>query len=136
MKFHNHSWFICIYDGFNFVDAVKIAAFDGASSLGLIYKNNRGVRSFKKRKKLEAYEEFVHLLGESPYDPLLQFNVGSSLSGVGEEEKSATLYKQLLKDVDGLLSQNHRKRRAAEIIKNQIRDSLQFGSALPNGARI
>ncbi|MBY0385936.1 tetratricopeptide repeat protein [bacterium] len=71
-----------------------------AQSLDLIYKNNKGSRSFKNDKKMEAYEEFLGALTLDPYNPLVQFNLGSTLSGLGEEEKAEKLYLQLLKDVD------------------------------------
>jgi tetratricopeptide (TPR) repeat protein len=71
-----------------------------AQSLDLIYKNNSAARAFRAEKKMEAYEQFLSTLAIDPYDPTVQFNVGSVLNSLGEEEKSELLYKQLLKDVD------------------------------------
>lgn len=71
-----------------------------AQSLDLIYQNNKAARAFRAEKKMEAYEQFLATLAIDPYDPTVQFNVGSTLQALGEEEKSEKLYKQLLKDVD------------------------------------
>jgi len=71
-----------------------------ARDVGLVYRNNQGVKQFKKEKQMEAYEEFLSLTAEAPYDSLLQFNIGSSLTSLGEEEKAEPLYKQLLKAID------------------------------------
>lgn len=71
-----------------------------ARGLDLIYKNNEGARHFKKEKYLEAYETFLGLTAEAPYDPLLQFNLGAALAANKEEAKAAPLYKQLLKTLD------------------------------------
>lgn len=77
-----------------------------AQSLDLIYKNNKGSRAFKNEKKMEAYEEFLGALTLDPYNPLVQFNLGSTLHGLGEEEKAEKLYLQLLKDVDAHLQKD------------------------------
>ncbi len=85
-----------------FLVLVSFFVFDfaNAQSLDLIYKNNSAARSFRAEKKMEAYEQFLSTLAIDPYDPTVQFNVGSVLSSLGEEGKSELLYKQLLKDVD------------------------------------
>lgn len=80
--------------------SLLIFDFAGAQSLDLIYKNNNAARSFRAEKKMEAYEEFLATLAIDPFNPTVQFNVGSVLNALGEEEKSEQLYKQLLKDVD------------------------------------
>jgi tetratricopeptide (TPR) repeat protein len=75
--------------------------------LGVVYRNNMAVGKIQRERVLDAYEEFLSLLGRSPFDPTLQFNVGSSLSLLGEAEKAATLYKQLLVQVDELIRNSH-----------------------------
>lgn len=74
--------------------------FSSAQNLELIYQNNKAVGAFQAEKKMDAYEQFLETLLINPYDPVVQFNVGSALNALGEEEKSEKLYKQLLVDVD------------------------------------
>lgn len=77
-----------------------LSSLSRAQSLDLIYKNNKAVRTFGVEKKMEAYEQFLESLILDPYEPTVQFNVGSSLQALGEAEKAEKLYKQLLKDVN------------------------------------
>lgn len=74
-----------------------------AEPLEMIYKNNRAVGDFKKEKKIEAYEQFLSLLAIDPFNFTVQFNLGSTLSGVAEEAKALALYKDLLTKVDEIL---------------------------------
>ena len=50
-----------------------------------------------QKKVLEAYESFHQLLGQNPFHPLFQFNLGASLITVEEPEKAIKMYKELLK---------------------------------------
>ncbi len=75
-----------------------------AQNIDLIYKNNKAVRVFGVEKKMEAYEQFLETLILDPFEPTVQFNVGSALQALGEVEKSEKLYKQLLKDVNSHLA--------------------------------
>lgn len=88
-----------------------------ARALDLIYKNNTGVRHSGKEKHLEAYETFLGLTAEDPYDPALLFNLGSSLTALGEEEKAAPLYKELLKNIDLRLGQSKSDEEKMELYK-------------------
>ncbi len=83
----------------------------------LIYKNNDGVKKYKDQKFLDSYETFLTLTAEDPFDPLLQFNVGSALFANGEEEKSASLNKQILQQIDTLLAQTQDKERQQALLK-------------------
>lgn len=96
---------------------VAYTSFAAARGVDLIYKNNEGVRQFKKEKQNDSYEMFMGLLAEAPYDPLIQFNLGSALGGVGEEDKAEALYKQLLKTVDQKLSQKPGESEVAELYR-------------------
>lgn len=83
---------------------LTVAAPVTARDIGVIYRNNTAVRKVQKERALDAYSEFVSLLANSPFDPTLQFNVGSSLNVLGELEKAEALYKQLLTQVDELMA--------------------------------
>lgn len=83
-----------------------VASSSWAQSVDLIYQNNKAVRVFGVEKKLEAYELFLETLILDPYEPTVQFNVGSSLQALGEVEKAEKLYKQLLKDVNAQLTKS------------------------------
>lgn len=88
-----------------------------ARSLDLIYKNNEGVRHFKKEKHLEAYESFMGLTAQDPYDLTLQFNMGAALASNGEEQKAMSLYKGVLKSVDEKLKTAKTPEEQQELLK-------------------
>jgi tetratricopeptide (TPR) repeat protein len=89
-----------------FALSISVVSSSWAQSVDLIYQNNKAVRVFGVEKKLEAYELFLETLILDPYEPTVQFNVGSSLQALGEVEKAEKLYKQLLKDVNAQLTKN------------------------------
>lgn len=78
-----------------------------AKDLNVVFKNNMALKKIERERVVDAYEEFVGLLARSPFDPTLQFNVGSSLILLGEKEKAPILYKQLLTQVDELLKKEN-----------------------------
>ena len=67
------------------------------AGVGEIWRNNRAVDQMNQKKVLEAYESFHQLLGQNPFHPLFQFNLGASLITVEEPEKAIKMYKELLK---------------------------------------
>jgi Ca-activated chloride channel homolog len=73
-----------------------------AKEVGVVYRNNVAVGKVLRERVLDAYGEFISLLAHSPFDPTLQFNVGSTLSLIGEPDKAVELYKQLLLQVEEL----------------------------------
>lgn len=89
-----------------FILAVCWYSDSDASSLSLIWKNNSAVQKIAQEKNLEAHEDFVSLLAEDPYDLFLQFNLGSSLDVLGEQEKSEKSYLEILKMTETLLKNN------------------------------
>ena len=89
---------------FVFALSLCLVSSSWAQGIDLIYQNNKAVRVFGVEKKLEAYELFLETLILDPYEPTVQFNVGSSLQALGEVEKAEKLYKQLLKDVNARLA--------------------------------
>ncbi len=89
---------------FVFALSLYVVSSSWAQGVDLIYQNNKAVRIFGVEKKLEAYELFLETLILDPYEPTVQFNVGSSLQALGEVEKAEKLYKQLLKDVNAQLT--------------------------------
>jgi Ca-activated chloride channel homolog len=84
--------------------AVFISTVCWARDLGLIYENNQAVKTFKKEKKVEAFEQFLGLTAKSPDDVHLKFNIASSLQSLAQEEKAIKLYHNILLDLDKLIA--------------------------------
>lgn len=62
-----------------------------------IWENNRAIEALEQKKALEAHEILSRLVVESPQNPFLQFNLGSSYIAVEDPEKSLKMYQELLK---------------------------------------
>ncbi len=108
------SWFFFLTTLFS---SLFYASTGWSQSLDLIYQNNSAVRQFAAEKKMQAYEEFLATLLVAPEDPVVQFNVGSSLQALGDVEKSEKLYKQLLLSIDQQLKLNLPKEQVQEWLK-------------------
>lgn len=102
---------------FCFFTILFYTSFGWSHSLDLIYQNNSAVRQFNAEKKMQAYEEFLATLLVAPEDPVVQFNVGSSLQAFGDVEKSEKLYKQLLLSIDQHLKLSLPKEEQQEWLK-------------------
>ena len=68
-----------------------------ASEIGTIWKNNRAVDLLKQEKKLDAFEEFSELIGQDPFQPLFQYNLGAGFLATDEIEKGRKMYKEVIK---------------------------------------
>ena len=63
----------------------------------MVWKNNQAVQLLKQEKKIEAYEQFSELIGQDPFQPLFQFNMGSGFLATDEIEKAEKMYAQVVK---------------------------------------
>ncbi|MBY0315519.1 MAG: tetratricopeptide repeat protein [Bdellovibrionales bacterium] len=85
------------------------------NDLSVIWENNGAVKKISQEKNLEAYEDFVSLLGREPYDTTIQFNLGSSWDLLGETEKAEKIYLELIKITDNLLQKNPNEKQLKKI---------------------
>ena len=65
--------------------------------IGQIWSNNTAVEMQAKERKIESYEEFAKLLGEEPFNPLFQFNMGTAFLVTEDIEKSKKCFKSCKK---------------------------------------
>ncbi len=70
---------------------------DAAPSIMDIWRNNQAAKHMEQKKAIEAHEEFTQLLSEQPFNPVYQYNMGSSFLGVEEKQKALQMYEEVLK---------------------------------------
>lgn len=64
-----------------------------AVSPGTVRLNNEGVEHYQNEQFYEAYKKFAESLGEEPFDPYLQSNLGHSFLNNEEKEKALAAFK-------------------------------------------
>lgn len=72
----------------------------GGELTGII-KNNEGVSRYDKGKPMDAYGFFTDALGELPFAPEIQYNIGNSFLQMKDVEKAISQYKLAIKLAPG-----------------------------------
>ena len=66
-----------------------------------IIKNNEGVSRYEKGRPMDAYGFFTDALGELPFAPEIQYNIGNSFLQMKDVDKAISQYKLALKLAPG-----------------------------------
>ncbi len=70
---------------------------EASHGLSEIWDNNKAVVHMQQEKFIEAHEEMTELVSKKPFDPIFQYNMGTSCMTVEEPEKAIQMYGEILK---------------------------------------
>lgn len=87
--------------GFIFVAAISASSLASAGELRGVLKNNQGVTRFETGRPQDSYGLFTDALGEIPYAPEVQYNIGNSFLQMKETEKALRQYEVALRLAQG-----------------------------------
>lgn len=75
-----------------------------------IVKNNEGVSRYDKGKPMDAYGMFMDALGDVPFSPEIQYNIGDTFMQMKDLEKAQSQFKLAIKLANGPSSRDREVR--------------------------
>jgi Ca-activated chloride channel family protein len=84
-----------------FISILALSPLAHGGELRGIIKNNEGVSRYDKGKPMDAYGFFTDSLGELPFAPEIQYNIGDSFLQMKDLDKAISQYKLAIKLAPG-----------------------------------